>query len=447
MVHRRFWKRSQRRLRGRAGPTPWRRRGLATAAGVSLAALLGATNPLAASAATVSIGATTVPATATAGATVHATLSPGGVSSPSFGNQYYLASPSGAVWPLGGAPDYGSLAGDHLAAPVVGISTTPDTAGYWMVAADGGIFSFGDAHFYGSTGGMRLDQPVIGLTPTPDGRGYWMFASDGGIFTFGDAHFYGSTGGVHLAGPIVGMAPTPDGGGYWLFAADGGIFTFGDAHFYGSTGGVHLAAPIVAMASTPDARGYWLMAADGGVFTFGDAAFEGSLAGRGLTAARIVTDPDGQGYWEVTHSGDVYPFGSAASSSIPRLALFHSILGPGDQAMEWAMAQLGKPYLWGASGPDSFDCSGLVMRAWQAAGVDIPRVAADQYGSGPNVDLSQLQIGDLVFWASDTAQPSTIYHVAMYIGGGHMVHAPYAGTVVSIGDIGGTDFMSTATRP
>ncbi len=405
MVHRRFWKRSQRRLRGRAGPTPWRRRGLATAAGVSLAALLGATNPLAASAATVSIGATTVPATATAGATVHATLSPGGVSSPSFGNQYYLASPSGAVWPLGGAPDYGSLAGDHLAAPVVGISTTPDTAGYWMVAADGGIFSFGDAHFYGSTGGMRLDQPVIGLTPTPDGRGYWMFASDGGIFTFGDAHFYGSTGGVHLA------------------------------------------APIVAMASTPDARGYWLMAADGGVFTFGDAAFEGSLAGRGLTAARIVTDPDGQGYWEVTHSGDVYPFGSAASSSIPRLALFHSILGPGDQAMEWAMAQLGKPYLWGASGPDSFDCSGLVMRAWQAAGVDIPRVAADQYGSGPNVDLSQLQIGDLVFWASDTAQPSTIYHVAMYIGGGHMVHAPYAGTVVSIGDIGGTDFMSTATRP
>ena len=405
MVHRRFWKRSQRRLRGRAGPTPWRRRGLATAAGVSLAALLGATNPLAASAATVSIGATTVPATATAGATVHATLSPGGVSSPSFGNQYYLASPSGAVWPLGGAPDYGSLAGDHLAAPVVGISTTPDTAGYWMVAADGGIFSFGDAHFYGSTGGMRLDQPVIGLTPTPDGRGYWMFASDGGIFTFGDAHFYGSTGGVHLA------------------------------------------APIVAMASTPDARGYWLMAADGGVFTFGDAAFEGSLAGRGLTAARIVTDPDGQGYWEVTHSGDVYPFGSAASSSIPRLALFHSILGPGDQAMEWAMAQIGKPYLWGASGPDSFDCSGLVMRAWQAAGVDIPRVAADQYGSGPNVDLSQLQIGDLVFWASDTAQPSTIYHVAMYIGGGHMVHAPYAGTVVSIGDIGGTDFMSTATRP
>ena len=405
MVHRRFWKRSQRRRRGQAGPTPWRRRGLATAAGVSLAALLGATNPLAASAATVSIGATTVPATATAGATVHATLSPGGVSSPSFGNQYYLASPSGAVWPLGGAPDYGSLAGDHLAAPVVGISTTPDTAGYWMVAADGGIFSFGDAHFYGSTGGMRLDQPVIGLTPTPDGRGYWMFASDGGIFTFGDAHFYGSTGGVHLA------------------------------------------APIVAMASTPDARGYWLMAADGGVFTFGDAAFEGSLAGRGLTAARIVTDPDGQGYWEVTHSGDVYPFGSAASSSIPRLALFHSILGPGDQAMEWAMAQLGKPYLWGASGPDSFDCSGLVMRAWQAAGVDIPRVAADQYGSGPNVDLSQLQIGDLVFWASDTAQPSTIYHVAMYIGGGYMVHAPYAGTVVSIGDIGGTDFMSTATRP
>ena len=398
-----------------------RRRAAALAVGATLGlGLANLAHPSAASAASLSSGAATVssgtatgsqvhatasPATTSPGAAVHATVSSSTDGAPVYGNQYYLASATGAVWPLGGAPAYGSLAGVHLSAPVVGISTTPDTDGYWLVAGDGGIFSFGDAHFYGSTGGIRLDQP------------------------------------------IVGMAATPDGHGYWLFAADGGIFSFGDAHFYGSTGNTHLAAPIVAMASTPDAHRYWLMGSDGGVFSFGDASFYGSLGGRGLAAARIVADPGGQGYWEVTHSGDVYPFGAAASDTIPRLALFHTVSSAGDRAMEWAMAQIGKPYQWGGTGPSSFDCSGLVMRAWQAAGVDIARIAADQYDSGTHVSLSSLQMGDLVFWATNPAQPSTIYHVAMYIGGDHTVEAPYTGAVVWTNWIGGSGFVPAGTRP
>jgi cell wall-associated NlpC family hydrolase len=380
--------------------------------------------------------------------TVHATVAAGSSNpSPVYGNPYWLASADGGVWPLGGAPAFGSALGVRLASPVVGVTATADKKGYWLVAGDGGVFSYGDAHFYGSTGNVRLTKPIIGITTTPDGKGYWLYASDGGIFTFGDAHFYGSTGNVRLTKPIVGMAATADGKGYWMVASDGGIFTFGDAGFHGSTGATRLAEPVVAMTATNDGGGYWLTASDGGVFNFGDATFAGSMWGAGRVMAALVADPNGSGYWEIGHDGDVYPFGSAAGHSVPTIALFHSILGPGDVAMEWAMAQIGKPYQWGGTGPNSFDCSGLVMRAWQAAGVTLPRVANNQYYGGTNVPFNALQIGDLVFWATNTAQPSTIYHVAMYIGGDHIVEAPYAGQLVQTNWAGGGDFVPEGTRP
>ena len=59
--------------------------------------------------------------------------------------------------------------------------------GYWMVASDGGLFSFGAAGFFGSMGGQPLNKPIVGMAATPDGGGYWEVASDGGIFCFGDA--------------------------------------------------------------------------------------------------------------------------------------------------------------------------------------------------------------------------------------------------------------------
>ena len=371
------WRRTQRgHAGGRIGLT-------AVASLVTIAGLLGSTSP--------------------AGA---ATSSPS-LPAPVFGAPYYLAGPSGAVWPLGGAPFFGSAAGAHLNRPVVGITLSPDHGGYWLVGGDGGIFSFGDARFHGSTGALRLAKPVIGMTATPSGHGYWLFAGDGGVFSFGDAHFYGSTGAVRLAKPVIGMTATPDGHGYWEVASDGGVFTFGDAGFYGGLGAYNV----------------------------------------GQTVARLVPARGGAGYWEVTHDGDVYPFGSARTQSIPTIALLHTIQGPGDAAMEWAMAQLGKPYQWGGVGPTSFDCSGLVMRAWQAAGVGIPRVAAQQYDFGAHVSLNQLRIGDLVYWADDPSQPATIHHVAMYIGGDHMVNAPYTGQVVRTDWIGGTGFVALGTRP
>ena len=103
-------------------------------------------------------------------------------------------------------------------------------------------------------------------------------------------------------------------------------------------------------------------------------------------------------------------------------------------ALTWAFAQLGKEYVWGATGPDTFDCSGLTQFAWKAAGVSIPRVAADQDAWTIPVPLSQLLPGDLVFFGT-----TDIHHVGIYIGDGLMINAPHTGTVVQVSPIWWSD--------
>jgi len=94
------------------------------------------------------------------------------------------------------------------------------------------------------------------------------------------------------------------------------------------------------------------------------------------------------------------------------------------KALAFARTQIGKPYVWGATGPDSYDCSGLTQAAWKAAGVDIPRVTYDQVNAGTTVPVSSAQPGDLVFFYDD------VTHVGLYIGNGMMIHAPKPGAYV-----------------
>ncbi|NEA99885.1 C40 family peptidase [Streptomyces sp. SID13726] len=94
------------------------------------------------------------------------------------------------------------------------------------------------------------------------------------------------------------------------------------------------------------------------------------------------------------------------------------------KALAFARAQIGKPYVWGATGPGSYDCSGLTQAAWKAAGVDLPRVTYDQVNAGTTVSLADAQPGDLVFFYDD------ISHVGLYIGNGMMIHAPKPGAYV-----------------
>jgi cell wall-associated NlpC family hydrolase len=110
------------------------------------------------------------------------------------------------------------------------------------------------------------------------------------------------------------------------------------------------------------------------------------------------------------------------------------------QAVSFAYGALGLPYVWGATGPSSYDCSGLTQAAWRSAGVSLPRTTYTQINAGTRVTRSQLQPGDLVFFYSG------ISHVGLYIGNGQMIHAPHPGAPVRIAPIDEMPFAG-ATRP
>ncbi|MEV2262969.1 C40 family peptidase [Streptomyces anulatus] len=109
------------------------------------------------------------------------------------------------------------------------------------------------------------------------------------------------------------------------------------------------------------------------------------------------------------------------------------------QAIAFAHGAIGKPYVWGATGPNAFDCSGLTQAAWKAAGVSLPRTTYTQINAGARIPRSQLAPGDLVFFYSG------ISHVGLYIGGGQMIHAPRPGAPVRIAPVDEMPFAG-ATR-
>ncbi|WP_432510389.1 C40 family peptidase [Kineococcus sp. SYSU DK001] len=135
---------------------------------------------------------------------------------------------------------------------------------------------------------------------------------------------------------------------------------------------------------------------------------------------------------------------SPAGSSVRRAA------GPtagADTAVDFALAQRGKPYLWAGDGPDRFDCSGLTMRAWEAAGVALPHSSRLQYSGQAKVALADLAAGDLVFYATDPSNPSTIHHVGMVVSAGTMVEAPHTGATVRTSSIYRSGLLPFGTRP
>lgn len=110
--------------------------------------------------------------------------------------------------------------------------------------------------------------------------------------------------------------------------------------------------------------------------------------------------------------------------------------GPAAVAVSYAQHQIGKPYVYGATGPGAFDCSGLTQAAWAAAGVAIPRTSEGQWAALPHISGGQLRPGDLIFYTGSPIDPPP-GHVTMYIGGGQMVEAYATGYPV----------RDTAVRP
>ncbi|MCO6006134.1 NlpC/P60 family protein [Actinoallomurus purpureus] len=117
--------------------------------------------------------------------------------------------------------------------------------------------------------------------------------------------------------------------------------------------------------------------------------------------------------------------------------------GPARMAVQYAYAQLGKPYIWGGTGPKGYDCSGLTMMSWRAAGVNLPRVVPDQYNATRHVSKSDLQAGDLVYF-------DDMGHEGIYVGGGKFIHAPRTGEVIRLDSMSNPYWVSHyngASRP
>ncbi|MET8977772.1 NlpC/P60 family protein [Streptomyces sp. NPDC004539] len=169
-----------------------------------------------------------------------------------------------------------------------------------------------------------------------------------------------------------------------------------------------------------------------------------TVTGKLGAARRLLAGLSERERQEVT--GDTSPAGAPAprASRGTRAAL----PGPGDvqapdsragAAVAYAYSKLGSPYVWGATGPDAFDCSGLIQAAYRSAGLSLPRTTYAQIGAGRRVSRSELLPGDLVFFYSG------ISHVGLYIGGGKMIHAPNPSAPVRIAPIDEMPFAG-ATR-
>jgi cell wall-associated NlpC family hydrolase len=115
--------------------------------------------------------------------------------------------------------------------------------------------------------------------------------------------------------------------------------------------------------------------------------------------------------------------------------------GNGYKVAKFACAQAGKPYVWAAAGPGSYDCSGLTAAAWQSVGVSIPHQSKSQRNSMPYVSRANLKVGDLVFYYSP------IHHVAVYVGDNKIMHAPAAGDNVRMADMDGAGPINSFGRP
>ncbi|WP_327683146.1 C40 family peptidase [Kitasatospora sp. NBC_00458] len=172
-----------------------------------------------------------------------------------------------------------------------------------------------------------------------------------------------------------------------------------------------------------------------------------------------------QGEWRWTTHYDVYlartgaSSGTAASSSAASSSAASSSAtstsadsavpatdGDVETAVQFALAQLGKPFKTAGNGPDGYDCSGLVQQSFRRGDIELPRVANDQYAATTPVKASQLRRGDLLFW-SDDGTARGIHHVAIYLGNNQYVEAARPGTLIRVSGISSGYYPTHMGRP
>ncbi|GAA1255157.1 hypothetical protein GCM10009665_52150 [Kitasatospora nipponensis] len=173
----------------------------------------------------------------------------------------------------------------------------------------------------------------------------------------------------------------------------------------------------------------------------GSVAITSSGAGEQGWDGSVYWFQNSSGEWRWTRHLDTYQNRTSGRSGATRSTSTGSDQGASpavaassgdvETAVEYALAQVGKPFKMGGTGPGSFDCSGLVQTSFRHAGISLPRIANDQYAATTAIRSSQLQRGDLLFWSTDGSAEG-IHHVAIYLGNSKYVEAAHPGTTVRI---------------
>jgi len=239
--------------------------------------------------------------------------------------------------------------------------------------------------------------------------------------------------------------PTGAASGLWQGVADGGIAV---SYTMGELDKIPLGGSVLASGQTPRrlpvvAFGTLGIGGVNAVVSDATATALGAPAGNaivvGVRAGDITADaaaigrrlPRGAGVEQLvtlvstgTASTSTAGAGPVTAAAAPTAAL--------DAVLSAAMSRRGLPYVYGAAGPGSFDCSGLVQWSFAQAGITMPRTAAEQALAGPAVPVSQLQPGDLLFYHTDPTAPGYISHVGIYLGNGWMIQAPQPGLDVEV---------------
>jgi cell wall-associated NlpC family hydrolase len=259
-----------------------------------------------------------------------------------------------------------------------------------------------------STAVLGVDPSVFrefAARPTGASNALWQGVADGGVAV---SYTMGTQDKISLGGTVTAVGQTPQ---KLRVAAFGTL----------GIGGVN------AVISDETARRLGAPADNAIVVSVAPADFTAAVAAagrlipKGVDVQQLVSlVSTGTG----TESVGLAGAGQASESSIPQAAL--------EATLQAAMSRRGMPYVWGAAGPTSFDCSGLVQWSFAQAGIVMPRVAADQALTGPSVPVSQLKPGDLLFYHTDPTAPTYISHVTIYLGNGWMIQAPETGMDVEV---------------
>jgi cell wall-associated NlpC family hydrolase len=181
-----------------------------------------------------------------------------------------------------------------------------------------------------------------------------------------------------------------------------------------------------AVVSDAVARSLGAPAGNAIVLSMSSGDFNSDVA----AAQRLI--PRGAGVQELVSLVTTGPNGTSGMAGAGPSSAVAAPAGQLAVMLRAAMSRQGLPYIWGAVGPGSFDCSGLVQWSFAQAGIVMPRVAADQALAGPAVPVSRLQPGDLLFYHTDPTAPAYISHVSIYLGNGWMIQAPEPGKNVEV---------------